>query len=90
MRKLKYRLIACYRILFCKYKHWAILWLSEEDLSNLIEEKPFNVDITYHGLQPYNYKSLIKNIADSYDEIELICDKAKYEADAINYKNKNQ
>jgi len=80
-------LISCYRILFGKHKHLVILWLSKEDLYNLIEEKPFNIDITYHGLQPYNYKSLIKNIAESYDEIELICDKAKYEADAINYKN---
>ncbi len=84
--KLRTRLKTCYRILFCKYNHWVLFDLSDDDLTNLLSNKPYDLDIMYHGIQPYIYKKIAKDFADSIDSIEFLCDKAKFEADSIDYK----
>lgn len=86
MKKLKYRIFACFKILFGREKHWMIVRLDDDNLVRLIKDETFECSITYHGMQPYNYKSLIRYLSNSIDDIELICDKAKYEADSIEYK----
>lgn len=89
LKKLKTKLIVCFRILFGNENHWLIIWMNEQALSDLIEEKAFDVRVSYHGMQPYNYKSLIQNMSNSIDDVDMICDKAQYESDALEYKKPN-
>jgi len=87
MKKFKIRLLAAYRILFKKYKHWVILDVSDENLVKLLQDDDFDADVLYHGVQPYVFYKMIKMASNSKDDIDMCLDKAKFEADAIGYKS---
>jgi hypothetical protein len=87
MKKLKVRIIAAYRILFRKYNHWVILDVNDENLVKLLKNESFDADILYHGVQPYIYYKMIKMVGNSKDDIDMLLDKAKFEADASELKN---
>ena len=87
MKKLKVRIIAAYRILFRRYNHWVILDVNDENLVKLLKNESFDADILYHGVQPYIYYKMIKMVGNSKDDIDMLLDKAKFEADASELKN---
>jgi hypothetical protein len=88
--KLRIRLAVAYKILFRKYDHWAILNVDQENFVKMVKEEPFNVDISYHGVQPYGVHQIVRAVAKSKDEIDIILDKAQFEADAIEYITKKK
>lgn len=88
MKKFKIRLHAAYRILFRKYNHWVILNVSDENLIKLLKDEDFDTDMLYHGVQPYVFYRIIKMVSNSKDDIDMVLDKAKFEADATEYKRK--
>ena len=67
-----------------KNSHIVILTLDEESVRSLFSGKgKFDVNVSYLGMQPYlNYK-LIKILADSKTDIDMILMKAKFEAEAL-------
>jgi hypothetical protein len=90
MEKIKIRLSVAFNILFGRYKHWAVLNISRDDLGNLVTDKPFDVDIAYHGIQPYIYYKMVKKVANSKSDIDMILGKADFEANAILLQEKNK
>lgn len=88
LMKLKIRIKACYRILTRKYDHWVILNLDDDNFTKLLNGDPFETTGVYHGIQPYIYHKMIKQVSASKDDIELALDKAQFEADATMYKRK--
>ncbi len=82
MNKLYIRLRVCYRILFRKYNHWALLNVKEEDFIKLLTGQEFTIDADIHGLHKYNLLKLIKQAAESYDEIDMLLEKTAFEAEA--------
>jgi hypothetical protein len=89
MHKLKIRLITCWYILTRKYNNWVIINVDKKNLIKIVSDKKnFEGDMQYHGLQPYIISRMIKMMANAKDETEMICDKAKFEADAEMYKSK--
>lgn len=83
MKKLWIRLRTCYEILFLKKRHWVFINVDRENLIKMLKEEEFTVSMNYHGLQPYNIFCIVKMIAEKKDDIDMICDKAEFEADAI-------
>ena len=63
MKKFYIRLLACYKILFRKYDHWVILDVDKDNLVKLLKDEPFTSDVLYHGVQPYVFYKMIKNIS---------------------------
>jgi len=86
MKKFYIRLLACYKILFRKYDHWVILDVDKDNLVKLLKDEPFTSDVLYHGVQPYVFYKMIKNISNTTSEIDMICAKAEFEAAALEYK----
>lgn len=91
IRVLKFltRLKAAYRILFRKYDHWVILDVKKPELIKCLKDENFDVDVLYHGVQPYIYHKMIRMVAASKDSIEIALDKAQFEADSEEYNKKN-
>lgn len=83
--KFKLRLRACYNILFRKYNHWVILDLDNENIIKLLKDENFDANILYHGLQPYNVYKIIQMVGNSKDDVEMLCYKAEFEANAAEY-----
>jgi hypothetical protein len=88
MKKLIIRLRVCYNILFRKYNHWAILNLDKDNLVKLLQDKEFEADILYHGLQPYVCNRMIQMVANNFNDIDSICAKAEFEAEALEYQKR--
>jgi hypothetical protein len=84
MMKFKLRLISCYRILFCKWKHWVIINIDQDNLIHLLKEETFGADILYHGVQPYIAYRMIKMVGNSQDDIDMALGKAEFQANAEN------
>lgn len=88
--KLKIKLLACYRILF-GHEHWFIVSLDTKNLKKLVsEDDEIEANILYHKLVKYNVNMLCKKIVENIDEIDWILEKAKFEAEAEEYKNNNK
>lgn len=85
------RLNVCYKLLFRKYKHWVVFNLDDENLAKLLkEEEDFDVDATYCYLQPYIISQMVKHMAMNKSDVDLVLDKATFEAEAeIKYGNKS-
>ena len=77
------RLKLCYNILFNKYRHYIVINVDKKNLRMALSGEDFEVGGYYHGLQPYGYWLIIKNIAASKDDDDMILEKAKFEADAV-------
>lgn len=79
-----------WRILTNQYPHFVLLSVDKKNLVNLIEDKEVDVNIGYVGLRPYLFFKLIQESGKIKSEIDMILDKAQFEADAIEYANKNK
>ena len=77
--KFKIRLRACFRIMFRKYDHWVILNVSRNDLELLVRDKNFDVEVLYHGIQPYILYKIIQEVENGTDGIDMILEKAEFE-----------
>lgn len=82
MKKLLIRLRVCWDILTMKNQHWAIISLSKQDLVDLLRSEDFDIDITYHGLQPYIIDRMIDNLADQKNEVDMLESRLKFELEA--------
>lgn len=80
--KFKSRLLVAYRILFRKYDHWLIINVDKDNLIKLLKDEDFETDGYYHGIQPYVYFKMVERVASSKDEIDMMLEKAKFEAEA--------
>jgi hypothetical protein len=49
---------------------------------NLFSDKDFEVEVMYHGLQPYVVQRMINQCSTVKDDIDMMLDKAKFEAEA--------
>lgn len=80
----KTRLIAVWRILFSeKREHWLLISMDKPNLRLFLQDKEFDVVLTYAGLHDYNQRQLIKKISNSIDPDDLILEKALFEAKAL-------
>jgi hypothetical protein len=77
------RLKICWNVLFGKYKHYLLINIDKPNLIKLLEDEPFQIDGFHCGLQPYTYFKIIKSLAATKDDIDMVLDKAQFEADAI-------
>lgn len=82
MKKLLIRLKVCWWIITRKHDHWAIINLDQENLIKLFKEKDFDIDVTYHGIQPYILYKMIQRIADTMDEDDMLLERISFEAEA--------
>lgn len=90
LKKLHVRLIVCYRILFRKYDHWLIINLTDQELKKLLSGEEFDTNSIYHGQRPYNVDILLKNAAANISDIDLICDRAAFDAEYELFKAKRK
>ena len=65
-----------------KYDHWVILNLDEVNLVELLKDNDFEVDATYHGIQPYILHKMIERVSQDKDEIDMLLEKSAFEAEA--------
>lgn len=72
-------------ILTRRYNHWVILNVDRKNLELLFKEEDFDVELYYHGLQPYVNKMIIKRVAEKTDDIEMLCDKVAFEVAAAEH-----
>lgn len=82
MNKLKIKLTVIWKIISNQYQHFAVLNLTEEQLVNLFSDEDFDVEIMYHGLQPYVVHRMINQCSTVKDDIDMLLDKAQFEAEA--------
>lgn len=81
INKLKIRLLACYRILFGGWNNWAIIHITKPEMIHLISDEHFEVDVFYHGIQPYVFYKMIEGI--KQDEADMLLRKAEFEYQAL-------
>lgn len=86
MKKLRVKIKAIITILTSK--HWFIVKQDTYNLTLLLKDKDFDIDLLYYGLQPYGVWKIIKSMSYMKDDNDMILDKAKFEAEAELYKNK--
>lgn len=83
IRKLRTRIKVCYSILFGKNTSWMLIALKDKkDLENLIFDNDVDIKIIFEGLQKYNTMQLMKLMGDNIEEVDLILNKAHFEASA--------
>ncbi len=68
------------RILF-KEKHIVALYITDQQLMDLIEGRRLDgVDMSYAGMMEHQALGLIQKVGGFINSIEIICDKATFEA----------
>ena len=82
MNKLIIRIVAAFRILFNINSHWAVIRISKDDLDKMLRDKSFEVDYTYHGIQPYIFYRMVKGISEEKSDTDMALDKAEFQAKA--------
>lgn len=83
IRKFFLRWRTAWNIISGKYKHWTLVVVSRKQFEQMLLEKDFGVLRIDHGMREYNVAYLIRQLADSVDDDEMIMMKADYEADAV-------
>lgn len=81
------RLKTCYKILFV-YKHWFLTILTREQLVLLLKGDNFEIKMMKHGLHEYNIICIAKSIAETKDDIDMMLEKAKFQAESELFKTK--
>ena len=75
--------MVCWYILTRRYNHFVVLNLSKEELIKLLRnENEIEVDVYFHGIQPYVFNKMIKMISESKDDSQMLLDRIKFEASA--------
>ena len=82
MKKLLIRLRTCWRIITKKDAHWVIINLDQENFINILQERDFDCQIAYHGLQPFIVHQMIKRINDLKDETDMLLEKIYFQSEA--------
>lgn len=77
----KIRLKTAWNILTGKHKRWLLISLKDEDFEKMKEDKTFSFTFAHSKIVPYLYFKMLKQIADSKSDIDIILDKAQYEAE---------
>jgi hypothetical protein len=90
MTKLVVKLNILWNIITNKYKHFVVLDISEEQMINLFSDEDFEVEVMYHGLQPYVVQRMINQCSTVKDDIDMMLDKAQFEAEAELHNRKNK
>jgi hypothetical protein len=89
MKKLKLKITICWKILTGRFKHFTLISLDEENFTKFVNEYPFELHTIHYSMQPYNSMVLIKKIADSKSDADMILDRARFLHEADEYaKNK--
>lgn len=87
MKLLKLRLSACWNILTQKRKHWYFVSIDTDDLIKLIKKEDFELDIIHHKLQFYNVMELVRMHKNSFDDIDFLEQRLKFEHEAEQFNN---
>lgn len=76
------RVRAAWSILFSKKEEsWVLIRIPTiKDLSGILYDSNFELDLKYEGLRPYVIDLLIKRMEGNIDETEFILKKAEFEA----------
>lgn len=59
--------------------------MKREEFIKHLKGEDVTMDFSYHKLQEYNFYDLIKKIADSKDDVDMMLGKAAFEAEAEEY-----
>ena len=81
-KKLKVILSTCYKILFRKYDHWAVISIDDENLELLLKDKNFDANITHHGTQHYVTLRMIQRVSEAITWEGITLEKAKFQYEA--------
>jgi hypothetical protein len=57
---------------------------------NLFSDEDFDVEVMYYGLQPYVVQRMINQCSTVKDDIDMMLDKAQFEAEAELHNRKKQ
>lgn len=87
MRKFKVRMFVIYHLLFKKWKHWTIITINDDSLIKFLKDKDYDIGIALHGMPSYVFYSIIKSISNTKSDVDMICEKANFEASAEEYNN---
>ena len=88
--KIKIKCQILYRIITGKYKHFVVFNVDEENHLKLLKGEDFDVDGKYYGIQHYCYLQMIKCLSNTIKDNDLICEKAHFEASAIEFRKSNR
>jgi hypothetical protein len=88
MKKLLVKITVIWKIITNQYKHFAVLNVTEENLVGLFSDEDFEVEIMYSGLQPYVVQRMINQCSTVRDNIDMMLDKAQFEAESELYNKK--
>jgi len=75
------RIRTCWYILTGKYKHWYLTHIDDENLKVFFKKGQYEIEVVYHGIRPYIFKTLVKHYAKSIDDVDMILEKATFDAE---------
>lgn len=78
MKKLKFKLKAIWQLI--RGRHGFVCSIEENELANLFQGKDYKITITHYGLMGYPFLLIVKSIAESQNDIDMVLEKAKFEA----------
>jgi hypothetical protein len=81
MIKFWVRLGVALRILFNRDKHWMYIYMNKEEFIELLKEEPVKFSVLYHGMQKYNLLLFLSKVSDRVEFVELVEEKARFEAE---------
>lgn len=90
MNKFAVKLNILWKIVTNQYKHFVVLDISQEHMINLFSDEDFDVEVMYYGLQPYVVQRMINQCSTVKDDVDMMLDKAKFEAEAELHSRKRQ
>ena len=76
------RIKTAFFILTHPKEHWIFIHYPNAELIKLLKDRPyddFDIDLTYHALQPYLVWKSLELVSDSMDETDMALEKAKFE-----------
>ena len=86
---LRIKLKHCAKVLFGKRKHWVMMYVDRKNAERLFKGIPFDVHLTMIHSRRYVALSMIKQVAEQYDETQMLLEKMLFEGKSECYKGKN-
>ena len=84
------RIKICWLIITQKHKHWVLLPLKEDDMISVLTDEDFEIDATYHKMQPYVLNKMLKMYSEQLSDVDMILQKAKFQHDAAEFNKKKK
>lgn len=75
--------------MFRRHDNWALLHIDDNNLLKLLQDKDFEVGVLYHGIRKYIIYVMIKAMAESKDDIDMVLDKAIFEGKTEEFSSRN-